>query len=71
MNPSVLLQLPPASGKSFQLGSIPPEIQPEVYQRSYRKGRTRGAPVCRSCRVTLSQGDCLNRMCKRFIGRAA
>lgn len=42
------------------------KLQGDPHQRSRRSGRTRGCPTCPVCRVTLSRGDCLNRMCANF-----
>lgn len=30
---------------------------------------SKNAPTCPACRVTLSHGDCRNRMCASFVGR--
>ena len=45
-------------------------LKGDDHQRSHRSGRTRGALSCPSCRVTLSRGECLNRMCRKFVGQA-
>ena len=46
---------------------VTPSIRRDPHQRSHgNKGRTSGAPTCPACRVTLSHGECLNRMCDNF-----
>ena len=38
------------------------------HQRQVKSRKTKGAPACGICRTTLSHGDCLNRMCEKFVG---
>lgn len=46
-----------------------PSHQP--FQRAAKnRKKSWGAPVCPSCRVTLSHKQCLNRMCREFLKAA-
>lgn len=47
--------------------------RPKSHQRHFGGKHYRGshAPVCPKCRVTLSHGRCLNRMCSRMDGKVA
>jgi hypothetical protein len=72
MNPKLFLSLLGGSllgGESLP-SFRPPSISPKQEPRAARMKRMKQhmAPVCDSCRRTLSRGDCLNRMCDKFVG---
>jgi hypothetical protein len=59
-----------AGSPTLDRRDTPPKIVDPEYLRKPSRGKYKPSSgvQCPECRVTLSKGDCLNRMCKRFIG---